>query len=139
MHLTGVLVEQNLRRDAETVALYVRQRVGMFAKVGVHGRSIGGVVATHLARKGLVDFLFADRTFGSLEKVAKYSIGRWTQWALPFFTMQFESDLTTDYIFSSCYKVMSNDPNDEIIDDNASLKVCVAKKIVSLSFHTLNL
>ena len=28
---------------------------------------------------------------------------------------------------------MSNDPNDEIIDDNASLKVGVAKKIVSNS------
>jgi len=27
---------------------------------------------------------------------------------------------------------MSNDPNDEIIDDNASLKVGVAKKIVRL-------
>lgn len=32
---------------------------------------------------------------------------------------------------------MSNDPNDEIIDDNASLKVGVAKKIVSLSCSTL--
>ena len=28
--------------------------------------------------------------------------------------------------------MMSNDPNDEIIDDNASLKTGVAKKIVSL-------
>ena len=68
------------------MALYVRQRVGQFAKIGVHGRSIGGVVATHLARKGLVEFLFADRTFRSLDTVAKYSIGSWTQWALPFFT-----------------------------------------------------
>lgn len=97
----------------------------------MHGRSIGGVVATYLARKGYVDFLFADRTFRSLEHVAKHSFGVWAQYALPFFTFWFNSDLTTDYIFSSCYKVMGNDPNDEIIDDNASLKTGVAKKIIT--------
>ena len=58
---------KDLRQDGETVAMYVRQRVGAYARVGVHGSSIGGVVATHLARKGLVEFLFADRTFRSLE------------------------------------------------------------------------
>ena len=59
-----------IKRDAETVAQYVRQRVGQNAKIGVHGRSIGGVVATHLARQGLVDFLFADRTFCDLGEAA---------------------------------------------------------------------
>ena len=111
--------------------MYVRQRVGQYSRVGVHGRSIGGVIATHLARKGMVEFLFADRTFRSLDRAAKYSVGAWAQYALPFFTFWFDTDLTTDYIFSSCYKVMSSDPNDEIIDDNASLKTGVAKKIVS--------
>ena len=111
--------------------MYVRQKVGPNARVGVHGRSIGGVVATHLARKGLVEFLFADRTFHSLAHAAKHSVGVWAQYALPFFTFWFDSDLTTDYIFSSCYKVISNDPNDEIIDDNASLKTGVAKRIIN--------
>lgn len=88
-------------------------------------------MATYLARKGLVEFLFADRTFRSLDEAAKYTTGAWAQYALPFFTFWYDTDLTTDYIFSSCYKVMSNDPNDEIINDNASLKTGVAKKIVS--------
>jgi len=121
----------NIRMDSETVASYVRQRVGAYTRVGVHGRSIGGVVATHLARKGFVDFLFADRTFRSLNKAAKHVVGSWAEYALPFFTFCFDSDLTSDYIFSSCYKVMSNDPNDEIVNDNASLKTGVAKKIIS--------
>ena len=122
---------KNIRLDSETVAMYVRQRVGAYARVGVHGMSIGGVVATHLARKGLVEFLFADRTFRSLDNAARYTVGAWVKWALPLITFWFDTDLTTDYIFASCYKVMSNDPNDEIIDDNASLKTGVAKKIVS--------
>ena len=58
-------------------------------------------------------------------------MGSWAQYGLPFFTFWFDTDLTTDYIFSSCYKVMSNDPNDEIVDDNASLKTGVAKKIIN--------
>ena len=111
--------------------MYVRQRVGAHGRVGVHGRSIGGVVATHLARKGLVEFLFADRTFMSLTRTAQFSVGTWAAYLLPFFTFWWDTDLTTDYIFASCYKVMGNDPNDEIIDDNASLKTGVAKKIVS--------
>ena len=75
--------------------------------------------------------MFADRTFTSLPKAAKYVVGTWAEYALPFFTFWFDSDLTTDYIFSSCYKVMSNDPNDEIVDDSASLKTGVAKKIIN--------
>ena len=102
-------------------------------RVGVHGRSVGGVVATHIARKGYVDFLFADRTFSSLDEVVKYSFGRWAQILLPLFMLTFDMDLTTDYIFSSCYKVIANDPNDEIISDSASLKTGVAKRIVSKS------
>jgi hypothetical protein len=34
--------------------------------VGVHGTSIGGIAASHLARLGAVDFLFLDRTFADL-------------------------------------------------------------------------
>ena len=111
--------------------MYVRQRVGPDGKIGAHGRSIGGVVATHLGRKGLVDFLFADRTFMSLEKVAKYTMGNWAQYGLPFFTMWWNTDVTTDYIFTSCYKVMASDPNDEIINDNCSLRTGVAQSIIA--------
>jgi len=35
-------------------------------KIGVHGISVGGLVATYLGRTGLVDFMFIDRSFSSL-------------------------------------------------------------------------
>jgi hypothetical protein len=94
------------------------------------------VVATHLGRKNLVDFIFADRTFSSLDAVAKFTMGAWAEWALPFFTMWWNTDVTTDYIFASCYKVMANDSNDEIINDSASLKTGVAQKIISKELQT---
>lgn len=124
---------RKIKQDAETVVQFIRQKVGQHAKVGVHGRSIGGLVASHLARKGLVNFLFADRTFTALDEVAAQMLGEWARYGLRFFTMWLNTDVTTDYIFSSCYKVMGVASNDEIIADAASLKTGVAKKIVSLS------
>lgn len=118
---------RKIKHDAETVAAYVRQRVGHQTKVGAHGRSIGGAVATHLARKGLVDFLFADRTFSALDEAAAQMIGEWTRYGLPFFTGWFNTDVTTDYIFTSCYKVLGVASNDEVIAEAASLKTGVAR------------
>ena len=43
---------------------------------------MGGLLATHMARKGLVDFLFADRTFGSLSEVPIYTMWLWAKWAI---------------------------------------------------------
>jgi hypothetical protein len=125
-----------IKQDAETVALYVRQRVGQNAKIGVHGRSIGGVVASHLARKGLVNFLFADRTFMSLNEVASAMLGTWAGYGLPILTGWFNTDVTSDYVFSSCYKVLGAANNDEIIPEAASLKTGVAKMIIQNELKT---
>jgi hypothetical protein len=54
--------------------------------MGVHGLSMGGMIASHLARKGLVDFLFADRTFSALDEVPVYSMGNWAKWGMNIFS-----------------------------------------------------
>jgi fermentation-respiration switch protein FrsA (DUF1100 family) len=41
-------------------------------KLGVHGESLGGMVAVHLGKVRKIDFLFADRTFSSLSEVAHF-------------------------------------------------------------------
>ena len=122
-------MKQKIKEDAEIVAAYVRQR-SPNQKVGTHGLSMGGLVATHLARKGLVDFLFADRTFYSLEEVPVYSMGAWAKWAIKIFARWREIDSTDDFIYSTCYKVLAQDPNDEVINENASLKTGISLKIV---------
>ena len=99
-------------------------------KVGAHGLSMGGLIAAHLARKNLVDFLFADRTFYSLEDVPIYSMGLWAKWAMKIFTWWSDVDATRDYIFANCYKVIAQDANDEVINDAVSLKTGVSLKIV---------
>jgi len=60
----------NLKSDAEVVCRYARSKTHSEQKIGAHGMSMGGMIACHLARKGLVDFLFADRSFSSIEETA---------------------------------------------------------------------
>ena len=101
---------------------------------------MGGLIAAHLARKGLVDFLFADRTFYSLEEVPVYSMGKWAKWGMKIFSLWGGIDASRDYIFSNCYKVISQDPNDEVINENCSLKTGVSLKIVIIVInHTYRL
>jgi len=96
-----------LKADSEIIAAYAKQRTPPNMKVGTHGLSMGGMVATHLARKGLVDFLFVDRTFYDLQEVPVYSMGLWSKYALKFLTLWQGVDSTEDYIFSNCYKVIA--------------------------------
>lgn len=58
-----------LRRDGCAMIDYLRDELGI-QKIGVHGTSMGGMVACYLAREKDLDFLVADRTFASLSRVA---------------------------------------------------------------------
>lgn len=44
--------------------------------LGIHGESLGGMVACHIARTKNVNYLFADRTFSSLSEVANTGFSR---------------------------------------------------------------
>ena len=87
-------------------------------------------MACYLGRKGLVDFIFADRTFCSLDQVPIYSMGAWAMWSMKFFTLWKETDSTRDFLFANCYKVIGQDPNDEVISENCSLKTGISQRIV---------
>ena len=41
----------------------MRETLGLTGKIGVYGRSLGGVVTSHLCDKA--DFIYADRTFSN--------------------------------------------------------------------------
>lgn len=88
--------------------------------IGVHGTSLGGLVATYLANSKKVDFLCADRTFGSLLEVVRYSFGGFSRILFNIIT-DWNVDLSTNYFNSSSYKVLIYDPRDEIIHILSSL------------------
>jgi hypothetical protein len=57
-------------RDGEKVYQYVKSSLNITGKVGIHGESLGGCVASYVAKKNKLDFVFADRTFSGLLDVA---------------------------------------------------------------------
>lgn len=96
----------NLKKDALVVAQFARLQSGKDVKMAAHGISLGGACASHIARKGLVDFVVCDRTFGNLETVPRWSMGKWAQIGLKIL-LEWSTDSGLDYYYASCYKVIA--------------------------------
>lgn len=75
-----------IKKDAEVLVRFAREELGA-GRIALHGESIGGMVAAHVARhcQG-VELLIADRTFASLAAVANRLMCPWAGRALHFFT-----------------------------------------------------
>lgn len=59
-----------LREDGEAILRYCRNELGLKGKIGVYGRSLGGLVTSHLAQ--YVDMVIVDRSFSNLYEIAYY-------------------------------------------------------------------
>jgi hypothetical protein len=57
----GTPTPEILKEDSEKILKYLKDTMGLRGKVGVYGRSLGGIATTHLADK--VDMIIPDRTF----------------------------------------------------------------------------
>lgn len=113
-----------MKKDGEAIVQYLK-RVRGVRRLGVHGESLGGLVASHLARCADIEFVFADRTFSSIEEVALNNFGWVAYWVFKLFTKPIGS-VADDFISAKCYKILSADPFDTMITDFASLKSGVA-------------
>ena len=59
----------NIKKDSESVLRYMRQTLGLRGKVGVYGRSLGGIAATNLM--SYVDMVMIDRSFANFDEVVE--------------------------------------------------------------------
>lgn len=123
--------------DAEAVLAYLRTTIGVKGKIGVYGRSLGGIATTHLTK--YVDMVIADRSFGNLHEVARTKFfGQVSVDLFRFATGGWRASSDKDILCTMrdprygcqpkpCYKVITCDKNDEIIDVHASLMATAAK------------
>jgi hypothetical protein len=125
---SGVPAPDRVKSDGCAVARYLRHTRGVKRMV-VHGESIGGMVACHVVRTCGADLLICDRTFASLDSVASRLLGWWAGLGLRFLGL-WNTDVVSDFLSCSCPKVVLQDPADEIIADEASLKNGVATYLV---------
>ena len=119
---------QLIQEDAEVIIDFLRKELKI-QKIGVHGQSLGGVLACHLADKCNLDFLCADRTFYSLSQIVSYSFN---SFAAKFFQFvcNWNENIALKYTRSKCYKVVTYDPKDEIINYMSSLQTGILKEVI---------
>jgi len=120
----GVPDPERVKQDGLRVARYLRleRRV---AKLVIHGESIGGMCAAHVAAHCPPELLICDRSFASLDAVAQRLMGSWAALGLRYVGL-YRTDVVTDFLRAPCKKVLLQDPSDEIIHNSASLKNGVA-------------
>ena len=129
----GTANPTNIKADSEALIKYMRERMKLKGKLGVYGRSLGGVVTSHLCDQ--VDMVMSDRTFSNFEvaserkfyhRFAKYlfKMGSWG-WVL-------NNDLNLLYKGSnnSCYKVILTDKNDEMVEVHSSLMTGMTREVL---------
>ncbi|GLD92128.1 hypothetical protein PINS_up000661 [Pythium insidiosum] len=111
--------------DGLAIVQYLQSRRGV-TRLGVHGESIGGLVATYLAHHApAVQVAILDRTFANLPALAQRLVGRWAGPTVEWLTW-WETNNTAHVIAAPCHTLICSDPEDEIIVDGASLKSGVA-------------
>jgi hypothetical protein len=85
---------------------YLRNNLKITGKVGVFGRSLGGIPSSHLSSK--VDLAVIDRTFGSLDAIAKYRFfSRISSFLFKVGSFGWQVQSDESYLkASNCYKVI---------------------------------
>jgi hypothetical protein len=110
-----------------------------YNKIAVHGLSIGGVPACHLASKRIINLIIADRTFGSVQDIINtFPFGQKVLYYLAKILWFPFVDNTTNFMNGNCKKILLNDPEDKTIIDTFSLKTSISKKIIYELFHVRN-
>lgn len=120
----------NIRQDGSVIVKYLRETLGLSGKLGVYGRSLGGVVTTHLAEHA--DLIFADRTFSNFEVLSTRKF--FSKMAKALFKMASggwvinnDDNLAQR---TSCYKVLMTERADEVIEVHSSLMTGVARAVL---------
>jgi hypothetical protein len=124
----------NVTIDIENIYEYII-KLNKYKKIAVHGLSIGGISACHLANKKKVDLLIADRTFGSVQNIIdNIFLGKYIHYLAKILFFPYINN-SLNYIQTKCIKVVMNDSEDLTIIDKISLKSQISRNIVEKIFN----
>jgi pimeloyl-ACP methyl ester carboxylesterase len=113
------------KRDAEKVLAFIVDNLGIKGKIGVYGRSIGGITACHLAQKyhDLVELIVCDRTLNELQTLSEQKLkGKATTFFFDSYTNGWKCKNPQNFVESKGqYKIITCDPADDTVDLFSSL------------------
>ena len=125
---TGKASFNNLRSDVIELFEEIK-KMNIYNKIGVHGISIGGIPCCYLANQQKdICLLVSDRNFGQIDYIAKsFSLGKYLVILYKFLLMS-SSRNVENYIEANTCKIILNDPNDEIVTEEGSLKTLLSEE-----------
>lgn len=115
----GTCTPYNIKADGESILHFLLDELKLTGKIGIYGRSLGGVVATHISATfpDIIHLLIADRTFGSLRDVSTRKFpGEGTRFLYDLITLKWETNSDLNFINSKCFKISTCDPLDDVVD-----------------------
>ena len=128
------------KRDAERVLAFVVNNAKVKGKVGVYGRSIGGIAACHLAAKypDLIQTLIIDRSFDELQSVPEGKLkGKCTSVIFKGISCSLKIYNPGNYLAAkNCYKIITYDPMDDTIDEFGNLATGVVAQLAKTDYTT---
>ena len=128
------------KRDAEYVLAFLVNNLGVKGRIGVYGRSIGGLTACHLAIKynNLVKMLIVDRSFYELSPVLENKLkGAYTAKMFDLFSWKWRTRNHSNFInTTNCYKIVITDPLDDTVELFGSLSTGVASQASEYNYDT---
>jgi pimeloyl-ACP methyl ester carboxylesterase len=119
----------NCKLDAEKVLEFLLNDMKVRGGIGVYGRSLGGIASTHLANKfpGLVKSLVVDRTFSELNVLSERRMqGRCTDIVYNLISYNWQALNDENFANAKCFKILTCDPQDDVVDNFCSLPSGVA-------------
>jgi pimeloyl-ACP methyl ester carboxylesterase len=115
--------------DSESILKFLIKDLGLIGKIGCFGRSLGGTMASHLANNfgEHIDFLFVDRSLGSLQAISQRLIlGSYNQSLFNMLTQGWCINNAKNFYEAKCFKMLTQDPKDDTIDQFSALNAQVA-------------
>lgn len=128
--------------DAERVLQFLINRIQVKGQIGVYGRSIGGIAASHLVAKfpTIIKVFVGDRTMGKLESLIKNRFPKgsyWTAILYRMWTCRWNQDNSHKFLENAtCYKIHCADQNDDTVDIFSSHHHEIAKRATHVNYET---
>jgi len=116
--------------DSESMLKFLVEELGAKGKIGCFGRSLGGTMATHIANNypEFIDFLFVDRSLGNLQRMSESSfVGSYSKSIYYYFSRNWAVNSDQNFHQVKCFKLLTQDPNDNTIDQYCALNAQVAR------------
>ena len=128
---TGKADFNNLKEDIIEIYNEIKNN-NNYEKIGVHGISLGGIPACYLAGEEKdIKLLVSDRNFGQIENIAKSCfLGKYLVLLYKLLLIP-SSRNVENYLNAKCEKIILNDPCDEIVTEEGSLKTMISEKLCS--------